>query len=107
MTLPKLDTGDHVTKNKSFDLSSNQTTANDKRKSMLNTSYSSEEILMQAASSLQGLEGKQSFTNFFHTIRKVKFLSKNSILTKLQHFHEFLIQIFFGNFSREIKVVNC
>ena len=65
MTLPKLDTGDHVTKNKSFDLSSNQTTANDKRKSMLNTSYSSEEILMQAASSLQGLEGKQSFTNFF------------------------------------------
>ena len=25
----------------------------------------------------------------FHTIRKVKFLSKNSILTKPQHFHEF------------------
>ena len=33
-----------------------------------------------------------------HTIRKVKFLSKNSILTKPQ--------IFFDNFSREIKVVN-
>ena len=59
MTLPILDTGDHVTK-KSYDLS-NQTTANDKRKSMLNTSYSSEEILMQAASSLQGLEGKNNF----------------------------------------------
>jgi hypothetical protein len=29
-----------------------------KRKSMLNTSYSSEEILLQAASSLQGLEGR-------------------------------------------------
>ena len=45
-----------------------------------------------------------SFYNFFvstHTIRKVKFLSKNSILTKTQHFHEF-----FTNFSRQIKVVN-
>ena len=41
-----------------------------------------------------------------HTIRKVKFLSKNSILTKPQHFHKFFTQIFFGNFSREIKVVN-
>ena len=41
-----------------------------------------------------------------HTIRKVKFLSKNSILTKPQHFHEFLTQIFFSNFSREIKVVD-
>ena len=40
------------------------------------------------------------------TIRKVKFLSKNSILTKPQHFHEFFTQIFFDNFSREIKVVN-
>ena len=45
--------------------------------------------------------------NFFlHTIRKVTFLSKNSILTKSQHFHEFFTQIFFDNFSREIKVVN-
>ena len=41
-----------------------------------------------------------------HTIRKVKFLSKNSILTKPQHFHEFFTQYFFDNFSREIKVVN-
>ena len=41
-----------------------------------------------------------------HTIRKVKFLSKNSILTKPQHFHEFFTQIFFDNFSREIEVVN-
>ena len=41
-----------------------------------------------------------------HTIRKVKFPSKNSILTKPQHFHEFFIQFFFDNFSREIKVVN-
>ena len=43
--------------------------------------------------------------SFQHTIRKVKFLSKNSILTKPQHFHEFFT-IFFNNFSREIKVVN-
>ena len=42
----------------------------------------------------------------YHTIRKVKFLSKNSILTKPQHFHEFFAQFFFDNFSREIKVVN-
>ena len=40
------------------------------------------------------------------TIRKVKFLSKNSILTKPQHFREFFTQIFFDNFSHEIKVVN-
>ena len=41
-----------------------------------------------------------------HTIRKVKYLSKNSILTKPQHFHEFFTQKFFDNFSREFKVVN-
>ena len=41
-----------------------------------------------------------------HTILKVNFLYKNSILTKPQHFHEFFTQIFFDNFSREIKVVN-
>ena len=29
-----------------------------------------------------------------HTIRNVKFLSKNSILTKLQHFHEFFTKKF-------------
>ena len=33
------------------------------------------------------------------------FCPKNSILTKPQHFHEFFTQIFFGNFSRGIKVV--
>ena len=31
-----------------------------------------------------------------HTIRKVKFLSKISILTIPQHFHEFFTPIFFG-----------
>ena len=41
-----------------------------------------------------------------HIIQKVKFLSKNSILTKPEHFHEIFIQNFFDNFSREIKVVN-
>merc|ERR1711860_188877 len=45
-------------------------------------------------------------TLYSHTIRKVKFLSKNSILIKPKHFHEFFTQIFFDNFSREIKVVN-
>jgi len=40
----------------------------------------------------------------FHTIREVK-LSKNSILTKPQHFHEFFNKKKFDNFSREIKVV--
>ena len=100
MTLPKLDTGDHVTKNKSFDLSSNQTTANDKRKSMLNTSYSSEEILMQAASSLQGLEGKQSFTIFFFTL-----FEKSNFCPKIQ-FSRVFHPKYFDNFSREIKVVN-
>ena len=37
-----------------------------KRKSLLNASYSSEEILLQAASSLQGLEGKKNLMIFFH-----------------------------------------
>ena len=41
-----------------------------------------------------------------HTIRKVKFLSKNSIMTKPQHFHGVFTQIFFDNFSRLFKVVN-
>ena len=41
-----------------------------------------------------------------HTIIKVNFLSRNSILTKPQQFHEFFTKIFFDNFSREIKVVN-
>ena len=34
----------------------------------------------------------------FHTIQKVKFLSKKSILTKPQHFHEFFTQFFFWQF---------
>ena len=44
-----------------------------------------------------------------HTIRKVKFLSKNSILTTPQLFQEFFTPNFFDHFSREIreiKVVN-
>ena len=48
-----------------------------------------------------------------HTIPKVKFVSKNSNQScqqlksaNPQHFHEFLIQKFFDNFSREIKAVN-
>ena len=48
-------------------------------------------------------KGGQHLTTRGHTIRKVKFLSKNSILT---HFHEFFTQNYFDNFSREIKVVN-
>ena len=35
------------------------------------------------------------FRDHEHIIRKVKFLSENSILTKPQHFHEFFTQIFF------------
>ena len=50
-----IDTGE--AKQKVLAAESSGNTANDKRKSMLNTSYSSEEILLQAASSLQGLEG--------------------------------------------------
>ena len=46
------------------------------------------------------------FQAFTLPIRKVKFLSKNSILSKLQHFHEFFTQNFFDNFSHEIKAVN-
>ena len=42
---------------------------------------------------------------FSFCFRKVKFLSKKSFLTKPQYFHEFSTQIFFDNFSREIKVV--
>ena len=36
-----------------------------------------------------------SFTSVVHTIRKVKFLPKNLISTKPQHFHELLSQFFF------------
>ena len=44
-----------------------------------------------------------SISPLFHTILKVRTLSKNPILTK--YFHEFFAQNFFGNFSREIKAV--
>ena len=33
-----------------------------------------------------------NIVDIIHTIRKVQFLSKNSILTKPQHFHEFFTQ---------------
>ena len=39
-----------------------------------------------------------------HTIRKVKFLSRNSILTKPQHFHEFFTQIFLAIFLVKSKL---
>ena len=39
-----------------------------------------------------------------HTILKVKFLSKNSILTKPEHFHEFFIQIFLTIFLMKSKL---
>ena len=42
----------------------------------------------------------------FHTILKIKFLSENSILTKLQYFHKFFTPNFFDNFSREIRLIN-
>ena len=50
---------------------------------------------------------RQIASLLYHTIRKVKFLFKTSILTKSQHFHEFFTQnFFFDDFSREIKVAN-
>ena len=39
-----------------------------------------------------------------HTIRKVKFLSKNSILTKTQHFYEFFTHIFWTIFLVKSKL---
>ena len=39
-----------------------------------------------------------------HTVRKVIFLSKNSILTKPQHFHEFLTQFFLTIFLVKSKM---
>ena len=39
-----------------------------------------------------------------HTIRKVKYLSKNSILTKPQHFHKFFTQIFLTIFLVKSKL---
>ena len=52
-------------------------------------------------------KSREDIESLEHTIRKVKFLSKNSILTKNPTFsREFFTQNFFDNFSREIKVVN-
>ena len=50
-----------------------------RKKSLLNTSYSSEEILLQAASSLQGLEGKVYSSEFsvLHRVGKIILLSTN------------------------------
>ena len=56
--------------------------------------------------SLLEILGGKNRQNEEHTIRKVNFWSKNSILTKPQHFHEFFTQKFFDIFSREINVVN-
>ena len=39
-------------------------------------------------------------------LEKSNFCPKNQFWKKTQHFHEFFTQIFFDNFSREIKVVN-
>ena len=47
---------------------------------------------------------KQRKSSILHTIRKVKFLSKNSILTQPQHFHEFFIQIFLKIFLVKWKL---
>ena len=47
---------------------------------------------------MNGILGKKWVLYFLHTIRKVEFLSKNSILTKPQQFHEFFTQIFFWQF---------
>ena len=41
---------------------------------------------------VQFLYLSSSKLRYIHTIRKVKFLSNNSILTKPQHFHEFFTQ---------------
>ena len=45
-----------------------------------------------------------STTLVTHTILKVQFLSKNSILTKPQHFHEFFIQTFLTIFLVKSKL---
>ena len=47
---------------------------------------------------------RQIASLLYHTIRKVKFLFKTSILTKSQHFHEFFTQIFFTIFLVKSKL---
>ena len=51
-----------------------------------------------------GENGKDSGHASLHTFRKVNFLSKNSILTKPQHFHEFFIQFFLTIFLVKSKL---
>ena len=64
--------------------------------------------ITQTTPDYNSIPWNNDFSKIFsvHTIRKVKFLSKNSILTQPQHFQEFFTPNFFDNFSREIKVVN-
>ena len=47
---------------------------------------------------------KKSQNTQYHTILKVKFLCKNSILTKPQHFHEFFTQNFLTIFLVKSKL---
>ena len=56
--------------------------------------------LMNTFQKLKSINECIFFFQFEHTIRKVKFFSP-----KIQ-FHEFFTQIFFDNFSGEIKIVN-
>ena len=68
-------------------------------------------VMIHSLNSEKGATGKKKsdwsfvlqFHYFLHTILKVKLLSKNSILTRTQHFHEFFTQKN-RQFSREIKV---
>ena len=46
-----------------------------------------------------------SMSRHHHYLKSQIFVQKFNF-TKPQHFHEFFAQIFFDNFSREIKVVN-
>ena len=46
----------------------------------------------------------RALTYSVHTIRKVKFLSKNSILTKPQHFHKFFTKSFLTIFLVKSKL---
>ena len=68
--LDLLPTATSKTANNNYNITSTtepeKVTLDVKRKSLLNASYSSEEILLQAASSLQGLEGKKKLMIFFH-----------------------------------------
>ena len=71
---PPTEPGDLTKTKHETALAETLTTANEKRKSMLNTSYSSEEILLQAASSLQGLEG------IIKDILGIRFVYRNRLI---------------------------